>query len=187
MVFVYGEVGVGGGVIIDGVPLGGASGLAGEIGHVPVDPAGTRCRCGAIGCWETFVGERALLERAGLDPGLGSAGVRRLLEDATAGTASSSAAIAEHARWVAFGLAGLINVLDPDVIVLGGLFGAILPHASDEIVAGLAHHRFRGVERDVRIVAAALGSDATPVGAAELAFAPLLADPVGYVAHPDTA
>lgn len=177
MLFVYGEVGVGGAMIVDGTPIDGASGFAGEVGHIPVDPAGRRCRCGAIGCWETLVGERSLLERAGLKPQAGAAGVRELLDRAAAGDASACAAIDDHARWVAFGLAGLINVFDPDVIVLGGLLGRLLPFESDEIGKGLAHHRFRGVQRSFRLEPAALGVNATPIGAAELAFGPLLADP----------
>src|SRR5262249_37772273 len=64
VLFVTGEVGVGGGLIVDGRPLSGVAGFGGEIGHIPVNPGGKRCGCGAIGCWETEVGEGALLVRA---------------------------------------------------------------------------------------------------------------------------
>ncbi len=82
MIFVSGEVGVGGGLVADGRPVVGHLGFAGEIGHLPVNPEGRRCRCGSIGCWETEVGEAALLERAGLDPDGGRAAVEELLERA---------------------------------------------------------------------------------------------------------
>jgi predicted NBD/HSP70 family sugar kinase len=65
VVYVSGEVGVGAGVIVDGRPLDGADGYAGEVGHVPVHVGGAPCRCGSAGCWETEIGERALLARAG--------------------------------------------------------------------------------------------------------------------------
>ena len=61
VVYLAGEVGVGGGVITGGRPLGGTGGFAGEVGHMVVNPAGRRCRCGNRGCWETEIGEEALL------------------------------------------------------------------------------------------------------------------------------
>ncbi len=85
MIFVSGEVGVGGGLVAAGRPVVGHLGFAGEIGHLPVNPEGRRCRCGSIGCWETEVGEAALLERAGLDPDGGRAAVEELLDRAAAG------------------------------------------------------------------------------------------------------
>ena len=75
VLFVSGEVGVGGGIIVDGRQLTGAAGYGGEIGHMPVNPDGSRCRCGSIGCWETEVGEGALLRRAGHAPDAGREGL----------------------------------------------------------------------------------------------------------------
>ncbi len=74
VVYITGEVGVGAGVIADGRPLGGAEGFAGEVGHIPVNPAGLACKCGSAGCWETEVGEEALLRRTrrGVGGGRGS-------------------------------------------------------------------------------------------------------------------
>ena len=60
VLFISGEYGVGGGLIVDGRPLTGVAGYGGEVGHMPVNPTGSTCRCGAIGCWETEVGEAAL-------------------------------------------------------------------------------------------------------------------------------
>ena len=65
LVYVSSEVGVGGGLVIDGRPLVGAAGCAGEVGHFQVNPLGERCRCGAIGCWETEIGGPAILRRSG--------------------------------------------------------------------------------------------------------------------------
>ena len=60
LIYVSGEVGIGVGAIVDGKPLLGAAGYAGEAGHMMINPAGVECRCGAVGCWETEAGEAAL-------------------------------------------------------------------------------------------------------------------------------
>ena len=158
-------------------PIVGAHGFAGEIGHLPVNPDGRRCRCGSVGCWETEVGEAALLERAGLDPDGGRAAVDELLERADAGDLAATAALAVEARWLAIGIAGLVNVLDPDTVVLGGLFARILPSIRASLDDELALRRYRTAQRDVAVVGADLGSRAVTVGAAELAFGALLEDP----------
>ena len=182
MVFVSGEVGVGGGLVVAGSPVVGGAGFAGEIGHVPVNPDGRQCRCGSIGCWETEVGERALLERAGLDPDGGRAAVDDLLRRAAIGEPGIVAALDDEARWLAIGIAGLVNVLDPDTVVLGGLFARILPSIRATLDEELARRRYRAAQREVAVVGAALGSAAISVGAAELAFGALLSDPARVMA-----
>ena len=181
MIFVSGEVGVGGGLVAAGRPVVGHLGFAGEIGHLPVNPDGRRCPCGSIGCWETEVGEAALLERAGLDPDGGRAAVEELLDRAAAGEKRALDALAVEARWLAIGIAGLVNVLDPDTVVLGGLFARVLPALRSRLDAELADRRYVAARRNVAVVGARLGSLAVTVGAAELAFGPLLDDPAGVM------
>ncbi len=94
------------------------------------------------------MGERALLARAGLDPDGGRAAVDDLLERAAGGDPAAVAALAGEARWLAIGIAGLVNVLDPDTVVLGGLFARILPliRASlDDELAARRHPSTRDV------------------------------------------
>ncbi len=181
MIFVSGEVGVGGGLVAAGRPVVGHLGFAGEIGHLPVNPDGRRCPCGSIGCWETEVGEAALLERAGLDPDGGRAAVEELLDRAAAGERRASEALAVEARWLAIGIAGLVNVLDPDTVVLGGLFARVLPALRARLDAELADRCYVAARREVAVVGARLGSLAVTVGAAELAFGSLLDDPAGVM------
>ena len=181
MIFVGGEIGVGGGIIVEGQRVHGRSGFAGEIGHMPVNPSGDVCGCGSIGCWETEVGERALLRRAGFDADSGDAAVQRLLLAAQHGDAAVLDALAEHGGWMAIGLACLINVFDPEIVVMGGMFNDIWRYVEDVVTSDLARTSFGGQERPGLVVAGRLGNSARLIGAAELAFQPLLDDPVSAV------
>jgi predicted NBD/HSP70 family sugar kinase len=177
VLFISGEVGVGGGLIVDGQPLTGARGFAGEVGHMPVNPDGRTCRCGSVGCWETEVGEGALLRRAGHPPDAGREEVEAVLQEAAAGSADALAAVDAVGRWLGFGLAGLVNVFNPEVVVLGGLFSRLHPFVDATLGAELDRLALPQAREAIRVVPASLGVDAPLLGAAELAFEPLLADP----------
>jgi predicted NBD/HSP70 family sugar kinase len=187
VLYISGEVGVGGGIITGGNQLTGAAGFAGEIGHLPVNPSGTACRCGSIGCWETEIGVDALLVRAGRAAGGGSAAADAVLAEAEAGLPLAQAAIAEVGRWLGYGLAGLVNVFNPSLIVLGGSFTGIYPFVSDVIRAQIERFALPAPRAVVRVVPATLGLDAPMLGAAELAFEPFLADPAQWLRSGSTA
>ena len=178
VLLVSGEVGVGGGLVCGGRSVVGAAGFAGEIGHVTVNPQGRRCRCGSIGCWETEAGEGSLLRRAGRAVGSGRAAVDGVLADAAAGDRAALRALREEAHWIAVGLGGLLNVLNPQLVVFGGFFGRVHPFVVDDVRAELREWALDATSV-VDIVPAALGLDSALVGAAELAFGALLADPLG--------
>lgn len=181
LLYVHGDIGVGGSIVVDGARLPGGSGYAGEIGHMPVRQQGAQCRCGSHGCWETEIGERVLLERAGLDPNGGSKAVEDLTAAADDGDERALAALAENGRWIGIGLAGLINVLDPELVVVGGLFGPLMRFMSAAVDDELAARRFGPDERAPAVVAAEMGVDALLIGASEVALAPALADPAGWM------
>jgi predicted NBD/HSP70 family sugar kinase len=178
VLYVWGEVGVGGGLVSRGAPITGAAGFAGEVGHMPVNPDGRPCRCGSIGCWETEIGEGALLERSGRSPEGGRDGVDALLADAAAGEERALAALAVEARWLGVGLAGLINVLNPSMVVLGGLLGRIFPYIETDVSHEIERRGLASARRGVRVVPSALGGDAPLLGAAELALEAVLSDPL---------
>jgi predicted NBD/HSP70 family sugar kinase len=180
VLFVSGEVGVGGGLIVDGQPFTGLAGYGGEVGHIPVNPAGAVCRCGSVGCWETEVGESALLTRAGRPPDGGRGEVDAVLRDAASGSPTALRALDDVGRWLGVGLAGLVNVLNPELIVLGGLFSRIYPYVVASLHAELDRLALEASREIVRVVPATLGEDAPLLGAAELAFEPLLADPAAW-------
>lgn len=183
VVYISGEVGVGGGIIVGGLPLDGSEGYAGEVGHMPVNVDGGACRCGAIGCWETEIGERALLARAGRDPSSGRPGVEAVLALAAQGSARELDALVEVGRWLGIGLAGLVNIFNPRLVVLGGLFGRMHPFVEETVHAMLEQRALRAAREHVEVVPAVLGGDAPLLGAAELGFESLLRDPAAWFGH----
>jgi len=185
LLFIAGEVGVGGGIVVAGRPLTGVAGYAGEIGHISVNPAGRPCRCGSTGCWETEIGEEALLRRAGLPAEGGRRAVDQVIAAAAAGEDQAVAAVNEVGRWLGIGIAGLVNVLNPRVVVLGGLFSNLAPLLIPRVEEELDRFALAAPRANVRVAAAQLGIDAPLLGAAELAFEPFLADPAAWLGARD--
>jgi predicted NBD/HSP70 family sugar kinase len=181
VLYVHGEVGVGGGIIVDGRALSGIAGFAGEIGHMPISPSGKMCRCGSLGCWETEVGEGALLAHAGYPLEGGSRAVDAVIADARAGRPQAIEALREVGRWLGIGLAGLVNILNPRRVVLGGLFSRIHPFVAKRVEEELDRRALVAPRRLVAVVPAMLGVDAPLLGAAELAFEPLLTEPAAWL------
>lgn len=178
MLFVTTEhIGIGGGLISAGRLFAGASGYAMEVGHTTANPGGEPCRCGARGCLETEADPRALLRAAGrLDtPTTGlEYRARVVLVDAAAGDPVARKAADTVSGRVGAGLAVLVNLLDPDRIVLGGLLARLLAVAPEPLSNALHEGSFLERAVAVPVVPAALPAPAL-VGAAELALAPLLA------------
>jgi glucokinase len=176
--------GTGGGIVCGGRVLRGAHGFAGEIGHFQVDPDGPLCACGERGHWEAVASGTALgalgraRARAGRAPALVAAGGGTA--DGITGTVIGDAALAgepvalevveEFAVAVAIGLAGLANIFDPEMIVVGGGLVELGDRLLEPVRAAFAG-RLEGATRRpaVPIVAAELGSRAGVVGAALLA------------------
>ena len=176
--FVYlngGPSGIGGGVIIDGQAVSGRDGYAGEIGHVSIDPTGPKCACGATGCLEALVRRRQLLAVLGLT----EADDLELEQALSASKAPAVATLLEQQwRWLRTALRGLVNMLNPEKIVLGGYLAILWNALSD----GDRDFAFEGAldvsARGVVVEAAALGPDRLILGAAELAWDEHLADPL---------
>ena len=180
--YISGEVGVGGGAIMGGQPLTGSAGLAGEIGHMTVNPDGVACRCGARGCWETEIGRDVILRRAGAPAHAGTAGVEAVIAQAAAGEPEALAALAEVGRWLGIGLGALVNILNPRMIVLGGVHARMYPVIREVVDAEVGRRSLAAPRAEVRIVPAVLGLDAPLIGASESAFESLLADPAAWLA-----
>ncbi len=179
VVYLSGQVGVGGGIVIDGRLLTGSQGYGGEVGHMRVNPKGRACRCGAIGCWETEIGDPAVRLATGAGP---TAPVSEIVALAAGGDKAARRGLRTVGGWLGLGVANLVNIFNPDVVVFGGSLREILPVARDQVEAALAFALTAPGEH-VHLVLPALGDDSTLLGAAESAFAPLLDDPVGVLGH----
>lgn len=120
--YIAGEVGIGGAVVLGGNLAGGMHGWSGEIGHAVVDPDGPQCNCGARGCLEQFAGKDALLRRAGLPL---TSSTEQLRATALAGRVESLAALHEAAGALGRTAATAMNLVDVDRLILGGAYAAL--------------------------------------------------------------
>jgi predicted NBD/HSP70 family sugar kinase len=182
VVYVLGKVGVGAGILVDGRPLRGSAGLAGELGHTVMDRAGRPCHCGGRGCVEGLIGERALLRLAGSgvpdDPGAAAGTVAEVLADARGGRQPARDGVAQVARTLGSVLANLVNLLNPEVIVLGGSLAQVYECLPEEVLGALDAQGMAAARRGVAVRVSGLGEDSALLGAAELAFRGLMADPL---------
>jgi predicted NBD/HSP70 family sugar kinase len=183
-VHLFMDAGIGGAVIEGDRALIGATGMAGEFGHMPFGDPAVRCPCGALGCWNTTVGGAALAHMLHRPlPADEVSYSRRVIAAAQSISASQAAqpeelaAVRAVARSVGRGAAGLVNAFDPDIVTLGGLGRELLEVAGDHLypayLAGLM--RFR-TSPPPPLVPARFGEEASLVGATEDAFAAVLTD-----------
>jgi predicted NBD/HSP70 family sugar kinase len=166
--------GIGGGAIVNGRALNGASGYAGEFGHMVIRPDGEPCHCGRRGCLETEVNLERLLAVVGLDHA-----DAEQLEEAVR-SAPPFQVIREIRRQtdvLAIALSNLVNIFNPQVIVLGGFLGVLFAADAKRLAAAVARGPISGLGSEVRLERAALGTELLLVGAAEAVFAGLLAEP----------
>ncbi|HEY3711049.1 MAG TPA: ROK family protein [Amycolatopsis sp.] len=170
-VYVSADVGVGGGVIAQGSSLRGGAGYVGEIGHMVIRPGGRPCYCGSSGCWETEIGEAALCRALGLPEETPRGAILFELRELSRNPEEAASRLAEFAEWLTLGLVNVVNLLGPQLVVLGDLL-TVLPESVLQPIAAEVRRRSL-VSRAVggtRIVSSALGADVKLLGAAEVAF-----------------
>ena len=178
-----GHAGVGGALVVDGRLHTGSAGLALEVGQVTVDPDGRRCPCGNRGCLDVEGDPRALLAAVGREPDP----ARPLLEqaeevlaEAVAGRPRALAAVEHVTDRLGLGIAAVINILNPDRVVLGTFHGDLLAAAPDRLARVVAERSYWGRSGRIPIVAAELDRSEL-AGAAELAWTQVLADPLAVL------
>lgn len=175
----FGEVGVGGGIVVDGNLFRGAHGFGGELGHMIAVRDGLACVCGARGCLERYAGVEAIAARAGMpvEGERSSSLAEELARRAEAGEAGVLASLAETGEHLGAALASVVNLLDLDVVVLGGCFALLFPWLERPVRAALDRGMVaqRWVSCDVR--PSALGESAPVRGAAHLGLVRALDEP----------
>ncbi|MCO8303374.1 MULTISPECIES: ROK family protein [Streptomyces] len=175
-----GHRGVGGALVLDGRLHTGSAGLALEVGHLTVNPEGSPCHCGSRGCLDTETDPLAFLTAAGREPGPEVSLLRQardLLRQAYATDPSVRAATEQLIDRLGLGLASLVNILNPDRIILGGLHRELLEADPERLRAVVADRSLWGRSGGVPILPCTLDHNSL-VGAAELAWQPVLDDPL---------
>lgn len=178
LVYLSSEAGIGAGIIQDGKPMLGSAGYAGEVGHTLINPEGHKCRCGAIGCWETEAGEAALVRRAGIPLTVTGLEILETVKiRAASGDRRTLDALAEIGQWLGLGIANLVNIFNPEMVVLGGTYQSLFPYLETAVAAGAGQRALAVPASAVTITDSGLETGAPLVGAAELVFAELIANP----------
>jgi predicted NBD/HSP70 family sugar kinase len=180
---VSGEIGVGAGIVSGGRMVRGSHGFAGEAGHISIDMNGPACPCGARGCLERYCGQEAILRAAGLDPtpatstGQPDGSIADLLTALDAGRARPRRAVHRAGEALGRGLAGAVNLLDVDTVVLGGIYSSLAPWLAEPFTDSLRRNTLTTRWAPTRVEVSELGADAAVRGAAELTIQRLLTDP----------
>lgn len=181
LVYVTVSTGIGGGVVVDGRLMHGRRGMAGHVGHFHMMPAGPRCSCGALGCFEamasgTALGKagRAAAERepssvlASLGP-TGSLGAHHVVEAARLGDSVALGVVDREADYLGIGFTSLIHLYSPELVVMGGGVSAafdLMDARIHEVIRRQAMPAFKGV----RVAPAGLATNSGLIGAATLAL-----------------
>ncbi|SIN20577.1 ROK family protein [Micromonospora cremea] len=178
VIYLYGDVGVGAGIIAGGRRLTGHGGYGGEVGHMKVVRDGMPCECGSRGCWETEIGEHGLLRAAGRSDARGRDALLAVFDAADRGDARAQTAVRQAGDWLGFGVANLVNVFNPEMVIFGGTMRDLYLAAAAQIRSRLNSNALSACLEHVRLRTPKLGANAPLIGAAELAFERLLADPL---------
>lgn len=157
--------GVGGGLILDGALYRGEGFVAGEIGHIPLNERGPACNCGGTGCFERYVGNRTLMDKAVRMFGRKNMRIEDTFVLASRGNALALRFWRETATHIGNALVGVINLLNPRLVVIGGGVASNYKFM-EKTIRAVIRRRVMKVQRDmVKIVRARLGDDAGILGA----------------------
>jgi len=191
-IYLSAGIGLGAGIVLDGKLFRGSHGYASEVGHMTVDPNGELCGCGKRGCWETQVGPRAVLRRvrATVESGVPSTlcdlvegDLERISFESVVQAADQNDAVALRALQdvgvnLGVGVANLVNIFNPELIVLGGALNqasAILLPIVERLIC---ENALKPACENVRVLASAHGIDACLMGAVALVLEDILREPI---------
>jgi predicted NBD/HSP70 family sugar kinase len=186
--YINAQIGIGAGLVIEGELYRGRHGWSGEVGHITVDRDGPVCGCGRRGCLEQYAGHEAILRAAGMSSTPGTTfGVRPtailIRERAGNGDPQTLDALAWAGRNLGTALAGCLNLLDVDRIVLGGIYRELAPWIVPEVEREIADH-FVGARWSPPVVGTAThGAEAPALGAARSVVRGLVNDPLAWISR----
>jgi glucokinase-like ROK family protein len=192
-VFIFAGVGVGGGLFLNGELYRGAGGFAGEIGHTNfmVESYRPPCRCGNRGCWETFsnqfsaiervrgrlaVGRNSLISRLMAEQGAPLT-LPLIVQAADAGDPEVLEALAETGSAIGLGVANLINIFNPEMVVLGGSLSMAGQYLLPAVQESIEKTALPEIHQQAQILLSAFGPDASVMGAVALVVKAILSNP----------
>jgi predicted NBD/HSP70 family sugar kinase len=180
-------VGMGGGIVLHKQLLQGNSGFAGEIGHMTIDPSGDQCNCGNFGCWETLVSQSVVFERIRAAHGRGvktnlSDRLDRLVfadvvDSARQGDVAAIGALDETGRQLGIGIANLVNALNPEIVVFGGILSLAKEFLLPAMKAEIDCRALRWSRENTRIEIAENGTGACMIGGVATVYHRMLSQP----------
>jgi predicted NBD/HSP70 family sugar kinase len=166
-IYISGEIGIGAGIVLDGRLFRGARGFSGEIGHVTIRPDGPVCRCGARGCLEQYAGQESILAAAGAITATGAPdAAEAIVQMARAGHPGMLRALRDAGTALGVAAAGVVNLLDLDTVVLGGIYAPAAPWLREQVAGEIRERAVTAGWAPVTVRASTLGPKATVVGAA---------------------
>ncbi len=192
MIYISAGRGLGGGIILDGRLLRGKGGLAGQIGHMKLSDNDAICGCGQRGCWEAVAGPEAVLQRLHqeiestssdplalerVEPHTPLSKFTRVVYAAQQGDRLASAALRDMARHLGLGIASLINLFNPQLVVLGGALSPAMPLLQPILTSVIGDNALIQPLAVVRVTESSHGADAAVLGAATLVLDTLLRTP----------
>jgi predicted NBD/HSP70 family sugar kinase len=182
-VLVAGHSGIGGAVHVDGRLVRGAGGFAGELGHVTVEEGGRPCACGDRGCLEAYLAEHAI-EAQLSERGVDVAGYEGAAARAAAGDAAALEVLDGVGARLGRALADVVDLLDPECIVLAGSLVHVAPFLAPAVERALAQPNLARHRGPCRVLVSPLGPDVVPMGGAALAMDALVAAPDAWTPPP---
>jgi glucokinase-like ROK family protein len=193
-IFVFAGVGIGGGLFLNGHLYRGGNGYAGEIGHSPImaEPSQTVCHCGNRGCWETYANQYSIIQRvlARLEVKRTSIIPRLMIEQNTAltiplikqaadaGDIEAIESFSEAGLAMGQGFAGLINIFNPEKIILGGPLSIAGDYLLPGIKETVSHHALPEIDQQVEVLLSSFGPDASLIGAIAIVVDDVLSNPM---------
>lgn len=193
-IFVFAGVGIGGGLFLNGNLYRGKNGYAGEIGHSPImaGQSQTICHCGNRGCWETYANQYSIIQRvqarlevkrSSIIPKLlaeqnGQLSIPLIKQAADSGDKEAIDSFIEAGRAMGQGFAGLINIFNPEKIILGGPLSIAGDYLLPAIKEAATLHSLPEIDRQVEVLLSSFGTDASLIGAISIVANDVLSKPV---------
>jgi glucokinase-like ROK family protein len=191
-IYLSAGVGLGGGIITNGKLFRGSAGYGGEVGHMTIIPNGEKCACGKLGCWETLIGAGAIARRVQkklrdgaqskinslVDNDIEKVTFEVVLEAANTGDSVAMNALHEVGWYLGIGVANLVNVLNPELVVLGGKLNLASPILLPIVKQMVDENEVKPSFNNFRIVGSSQGPNACALGAVALTLDDILREPM---------